>query len=166
MDNIPEEDLIEHEKQKGGSSYTESYDDKDDSDQPPLKQPHLPAGTIHGPLPHIPPHIPMMNMMPPPPIAMSMMMGMQPPMPPPPLGMPPPPIMMPPGIPPPPPPTQQQQTASSSSSSGTTPKPLFPAAANLEEFQSESPQQHKNKIETVSSGTKIIHPDEDISLVS
>lgn len=88
MDNIPEEDLIEHEKQKAlysGRSVTgnddEGNSDSDnDSDhstntqkqtsataaksqQPPLPNTpfgkQLPPGTIHGPLPHMPPLPPM-----------------------------------------------------------------------------------------------------------
>lgn len=45
-------------------------------------------------------------------------------------------------------------------------KPLFPAAAAVNDNQSQSESTTKTKIEPVSAGTKIIHPDEDISLVS
>ncbi len=78
MDNIPEEDLIEHEKQKmlqTNPNRDETIDsDSQDSDTnvnssqpppplpplppqppPPPLPPALPPGTIHGPLPHIPP---------------------------------------------------------------------------------------------------------------
>jgi hypothetical protein len=78
MDNIPEEDLIEHEKQKmlqTNPNRDETIDsDSQDSDTnvnssqpppplpplppqppPPPLPPTLPPGTIHGPLPHIPP---------------------------------------------------------------------------------------------------------------
>jgi len=88
MDNIPEEDLIEHEKQKslnggraGNDDEANSGDSDNDSDQsssthktagsgsksqpqqPPLPNTpfakQLPPGTIHGVLPHLPPMPPM-----------------------------------------------------------------------------------------------------------
>lgn len=67
MDNIPEEDLIEHEKQKSFHSSATKDDDSDspDSDASPKanfngnnnnnNKKHAPTGAIHGPLPHIPP---------------------------------------------------------------------------------------------------------------
>lgn len=70
MDNIPEEDLIEHEKQKSLHTNLQKDDDSDSQDsEPSLKSnitnqppyppaPQLPPGTIHGPMPHILPPLP------------------------------------------------------------------------------------------------------------
>jgi hypothetical protein len=185
MDNIPEEDLIEHEKQKG---LGDAEDEKDTSS--PLNK-VLPPGTIHGPLPHMPPAPPSHFMMPPPPMGMMnmmpfwnpMMMGG-------PMGStsgPPPPHMLPNpssqpqslmSIPPPPLPAQNSQTTQQPSPQPPM-KPLFPSGANSDNQYGDavtrkSSDDHndlnqnakKTKIEAVGSGSKIIHPDEDISLVS
>lgn len=183
MDNIPEEDLIEHEKQKGLGD----PDDEKDTSSPLNKV--LPPGTIHGPLPHMPPAPPSHFMMPPPPMGMMnmmpfwnpMIMGGQ-------MGStsgPPPPHMMPNpssqpqslmSIPPPPLPAQNSQNTQQPSPQPPM-KPLFPSGANPDNQYGDtvtrkSSDDHndlnqnvkKTKIEAVGSGSKIIHPDEDISL--
>ena len=188
MDNVPEEDLVEHEKQKGNvyEGGGGGADDGDDSPTPPpQQQPPKPqsTGTIHGPLPHMPPPFTMMDMM----SHMAMMGHMQ--------MMP---MMMPPGnpmmmMPPPPmphympPPVTNNSTTSTVqnvnfsnntttntntsspqlTASNSSVKPLFPSAANLDTDSERYPNgQPKVKIETITAGSKIIHPDEDISLVS
>jgi hypothetical protein len=184
MDNVPEDDIIEHEKQKGNiiEGIGGGGDDDDSATPPPQqsKPQQSSTGTIHGPLPHIPPppfsmmgmmphmgmmghHMPMMPMMMPPPGNPMMMM--------------PPPHLMPP---------QVNTTTVSNVNYSNTPttslnnnnsqqmplsssiKPLFPSAVNLDNESAErysNGQQQKVKIETITSGSKIIHPDEDISLV-
>jgi hypothetical protein len=205
MDNIPEEDLIEHEKQKG---LFEPDDDKETTAQqsPSPMQKVLPPGTIHGPLPHMPPPPPSHFMMPPPPMAMMGMMpfwnpmmmpnvnmasasshAVPPPLPPVMGGGGQPPSLM--SIPPPPlPPSTSAHIGSSHQHPPPPPlppqpqhsiKPLFPSAANLDNQYNDTVTRKsldentdsytnakKTKIEAVGSGSKIIHPDEDISLVS
>jgi hypothetical protein len=173
MDNVPEEDMIEHEKQKG--NIIEGGDDGDDSPTPPPASSKY-SGNVHGPLPHIPPPFSMMGMMPPMPHMGHMMGHMMPhmmmqhgnPM-----------MMMPPHLMPPlPPVTSSTANVNSStlnmesfnlSSQNQAIKPLFPSAVNLDvdgDRYSSSNGQQKVKIETITAGSKIIHPDEDISLVS
>jgi hypothetical protein len=199
MDNIPEEDLIEHERQKGNIVVTDTNDNEDGEEE----LPHKPTGQIHGPLPHMPPPIPtpFMNMMVPPSVAAAAAAAahqqqhhqqqQQPPppfilstMPPPPHGVPivPPHLMMTQvtqtaSLPvmsqvysnqPPPPPQQQPpskhlQSQHQQHHHHHHQQPLFPAAANIESTNQIVVQQ-RNKIEAPASGTKIVHPDEDISL--
>ena len=188
MDNVPEEDLVEHEKHKGNiiEGGGGADDDDDDSPAPQQQMPPKPqsSGTIHGPLPHIPPPFSMMSMMP----HMAMMghMPMTPMMMPPPVNPmmmmpPPPPHMIPPVIPNSTIPTavpiinfSNNTTTNTNTSSpqltasNSSVKPLFPSAANLDTDSDKlsNGQQQKVKIETITAGSKIIHPDEDISLVS
>lgn len=224
MDNIPEEDLIEHEKQKSAQIVREDDSDSPDSDaspkpnlshnQPPYPPAPLP-GTIHGPLPHLPPPLPPTPNAPPPtnpmqqmmmmypqmahmmamnPMMMNQMMSMPP-------GMMPPSLPTQPAAPPLPPPGPPKPSApqplmslmgvqtnppgnlpfigdsSSSPQNGAhppppkMPKPLFPSAA---EYSNElnhpqnvsqiNDQNYVPKIENLPPGSKIVHPEDDISL--
>ena len=179
MDNVPEDDIIDHEKQKGNiiEGIGGGGDDDDCGTPPPQQQQpsksQQSTPTIHGPLPHMPPPFNMMGMMP----HMGMMGHHMPMMP----------MMMPPGnpmmsmmMPPPhlmPPQVNTAPTTVSNVNYSNTPtslsssiKPLFPSGVNLDNNSETSERysngQQKVKIETITSGSKIIHPDEDISLVN
>ena len=175
---------------------------------------HVPTGTIHGPLPHIPPPLPpppppasannpmmhqmmmmhyphMMGMMGMPP---NLMMQQQPPPPPPPH------LMMqhtqapplpPPPLPPvshqqPPPPPLMSLMGINAKPTGSIvnsncpgrlndevlklpikpPKPLFPSVADYATDAPLPPQLNEQHFESVPAGSKIVHPDDDISLVT
>ena len=201
MDNVPEEDIIEHEKQKGNIIEGSGGGGGDDDDDPPTQQQaqstKQSVSNIHAALPHIapPPPFSMMGMMPPMPHIG--MMGHHMPMMP--MMMPPPPanqmMMMPPHLMQPIPVTSSNTATNTINFSNTitnatnpinnninttmptgnpTPvKPLFPSAVNLDtdadrysSSATNGTNGQKVKIETITSGSKIIHPDEDISLVS
>lgn len=217
MDNIPEEDLIEHENQKlyRGSNVDDTAADSDSNDsdtsqkhkQPPLPNTpfskQVPPGTIHGPLPHLPPMASngaaSLPPLPPPPSNPLMMMPhhpmmynpmmMSPMMPHPMMSHP---MMMPPSMiqsqpplpaqshPPPlmPPAKSTPQplmgfnatpTGSVASTVSNQVKPLFPAALSTIDDSSLSSTtltaNLPNKIESLAPGSKIVHPEDDISLV-
>lgn len=247
MENIPEEDLVEHEKLKQSQS-AQSRDENDsensgndsDSETPrpplppppppmppfpppqhhhhqphhPLAMPPLPQGTIHGPLPHLPPPSLMQQQQQPPQMLMnpfhhhhhhSMMMGMNhqmmmqhmnPAM------------MIPPLLPPGsngslsqqqqtplPPPSTSQQPLPLMSIAAPTPPPKMPPSlmstsilpsSSLSNVDTTASRNHvnsltnhetnntgvnnagssveTNKVESVATGCKLIHPEDDISL--
>lgn len=214
MENIPEEDLIEHEKQKLSYSSNREGDggdsDSQDSDssrpaQPALpKPPPAPTGAIHGPLPHMPP-------LPPPPLPsnappnlhqMMMMNAYQPYM----MGMgmnplmhmiPPPggapstaaaaqtqpaqiqPLMQTPTQQPPQPLMGTAVTAPNAFNTSSIPPLLPPSQPTLpppaSKFNQPPPpplmndqyaQSQPGKIDNSAPGSKIVHPEDDISLVS
>lgn len=208
MENIPEEDLIEHEKQKtlnivredDSDSDTEGYGTSYKPPYPPAPQisqvpKPLSTGYQHPPLPSVPPPLPppppgsvqahtnpmmqqmmmmypqMAHMMAANPMMMNQMMNLPQQQPPP----------MPPTQPPPPPPSSTQQPkplmslmgvntkssydTSTSNLSKPTPKPLFPSAAEFSEVHSHlNDQYYVPKVESAPPGSKIVHPEEDISL--
>lgn len=207
MENIPEEDLIDHEKQKtlnlikddDSDSDTEGYGTSVNPPPPPLppKPTQVPKPSPTGyqppPLPNVPPPLPpsipapgqqtnpmmqqmmmmypqMAHMMATNPMMMNQMMGMPQQQGPP----------MPPNQPPPPLPSVQQPKplmslmgvntkppydTSLSSLSKSMPKPLFPSAGEFNEVTSHlNDQYYVPKVENAPSGSKIIHPEEDISL--
>lgn len=219
MDNIPEADLIEHDKLKTISTRDDDSDSPDTEASPisnkppyppvPPPQSKPPATTpIHGPLPLLqppPPPMPgtnpmmqqmmmyphMAQMMAMNPMLMQQMMsmpgGMMPPHPPlpgqghpPP---PPPPPTQPSNQPPPPQPLMSLMGVSTKPPQGhmpfvpdhnsiqhLPPKPLFPAAAAYSNDLNQQVSSHLNdpsfiaKVENAAPGSKIVHPDEDISL--
>lgn len=204
MDNIPEADLAEHDKQKTGPAQNDDSDSPDSETYPPAppypslapppNQPKPPASIPPPPNPMMQqmmmmyPHMAQMMTMNP--MIMQQMMAMPPqpgmmhPNQPPPLPLaqnqhPPPPRDG--NYPPtqPPPPSQPPQPLMSlmgvnakppqGHHPNLPPKPLFPAAADYSDFNQQA-SAHVNdphfvhKLEHAPPGSKIVHPEEDISL--